>query len=334
MVIGQLMRDALKRRAQLEQLGQLHPPGVAHQPLGHPQRLRGLGRDLRRQRVRALGERRGRDDLGDEPDLQRLRGVEHAAGEREQRGALVADHPLQEPRPTVAGDQPEVDERLAEPGARGGQADVAHAGQVQAGADRGAVDRGDRRHLDRVHRQRHLLDPAAVAVLQLVGIAGEGTATGLHVLDVATGREARAGAGEHEHRDIGRNVDPSRDGRDLTGQAGARQLVADVVAVQGQPRHAVGAAQASGGQLGSLGGHGAAILAPCLWSSLHATVPGDPGTGQRSRAGPVSSRWEGSDDRDQSSRGSSSSRRTQSPTADIGERAEGAGARELTTKEA
>ena len=102
-------------------------------------------------------------------------------------------HSAREPlRPAPAGDDPEVDLRLAELRARRRVADVARERELAAAAEREAVDRGDRRLGHRLEQLRDLVaePPHAFACLDVHRA---------HRLDVGAGDErAVAGAGEHD----------------------------------------------------------------------------------------------------------------------------------------
>jgi hypothetical protein len=89
--------------------------------------------------------------------------------------------------------------KLSERRALRRQTDVAHAGQIESGADRGAVHGGYYRNLKFVECQRNALDPIAVAIAQGVRRAGENASAISHVLDVSTGTEGFAGTGQ-DHR--------------------------------------------------------------------------------------------------------------------------------------
>jgi hypothetical protein len=66
----------------------------------------------------------------------------------------------QQPGAAVAGHDAHLDVALGKLRLFGGNAQVAHAGQVQAGADGVAIDCGDHRHPQVEQRQRQLLDAA------------------------------------------------------------------------------------------------------------------------------------------------------------------------------
>ena len=68
---------------------------------------------------------------------------------------------------------PQVEEGLAEAGRGRAEAQVAHAGEVEAGADGRAVDGGDERDLGPRQGQRQALDAAPVLVLDRQRGSGE-----------------------------------------------------------------------------------------------------------------------------------------------------------------
>ncbi len=124
------------------------------------------------------------------------------AGERHLRRLGKAHHPLQQPGAAVAGNDAQLHEALREPGAFAGDAQVAHAGQVAAGAHRRAVHRRDHRHFQLLERQRNALD-ALFVVEPGLGRAGVVEAAGgAHLLDVAAAGEGAAGAGEDRHAGV------------------------------------------------------------------------------------------------------------------------------------
>ena len=135
--------------------------------------------------------------------------------------SLARDRPIRRgssQAPPSPGMMPELDEALGELGRVRGDADVAHAGQVQAGADGGAVDGGDHRHLQVEQRQRQALDAGAVLMADLHAAHAAGGLP-LHVLDVAARREGGAGAGEDHGAHAAVAVD-AVDGREEVGHGG------------------------------------------------------------------------------------------------------------------
>src|SRR5690606_26860546 len=88
-----------------------------------------------------------------------------------------------------------------------GDADVAHRGEVAASAHGGAVDRGDRRRLERVHRHGDALDAVDVASPRLGRAAAEEAGPVAHVLDVAPRGETFARTGDDHAADAQVRVD-------------------------------------------------------------------------------------------------------------------------------
>jgi hypothetical protein len=85
-----------------------------------------------------------------------------------------------------------------------GDPDVAHAGQVEPGADRMAVDGGDHRQLAVPQRERDALDAAPVVVARGQRRRQRTDSHPIaHRLEIAAGTECTAGAGEDQHRHLG-----------------------------------------------------------------------------------------------------------------------------------
>ena len=179
------------------------------------------------------------DDLGDQPDAGGFLGVEEIAGERHLVGLRQPHRARQVPRATVARDEADAQEALGELGAAAGDPDVAHGGEVAAGADGRAIDRGDRGRFQPVHGQRDALDALLVGAPDLGRAAGEEVLAVLHLLDVAARREpvARAGKDHATHRQVGvdavRRLDQRLDdgGRDGVSRSGFVQRQRDDAAV-------------------------------------------------------------------------------------------------------
>ena len=93
--------------------------------------------------------RRFAGDLVDEPEPQRLLGVEAAAGQHQLHRPLLADHAREALGAAAAGDDPERDLGLAELGRLGGDDHVAEQRQLAAAAEREARDGGDQRRAAR-----------------------------------------------------------------------------------------------------------------------------------------------------------------------------------------
>ena len=132
-----------------------------------------------------------------QPPLECLGGDDGVTGESHQAGLGDADDARQQPGAAIAGNYAQAHEAFGEQRRTGRQADVAHTGQVQAGADRRTVDRCDHRDVQLIQRQRDTLDAVAVGIAQLIGRTGEDALATTHVLDVATGAKSAAVAGQH-----------------------------------------------------------------------------------------------------------------------------------------
>jgi hypothetical protein len=125
-----------------------------------------------------------------------LVGVDEPSGEHQLERAGEADGAGEEVGAAVPGHQADLDEGRAELGPAGGEPQVAHAREVEAGADRRAVDRGDDRLLEQRQAPGDPLDAVDVAAAQVDRPAGEHPLLLEHALEVAAGRERRARAGE------------------------------------------------------------------------------------------------------------------------------------------
>jgi hypothetical protein len=143
----------------------------------------------------------GGHDLVHEADRQRFLGRDHAAGQDQLERAGEADHAGQEVGAAIARHQSDLDEGRAElgPGPRDSQ--VAHAGEIEASADRRTIDRGDQRLGELGDAPRYRLDAANVAGPQLGWIAREHARARAHGLDVAAGVKGLAGAGQDHAAD-------------------------------------------------------------------------------------------------------------------------------------
>ena len=86
-----------------------------------------------------------RKDEIDEADLLRLGRLDHVAGEDHPHRVTHADEPRQALGAAAAGDQAEVDLRLAETGLVGGDPHVARHRELAAAAETEAVDHRDHR---------------------------------------------------------------------------------------------------------------------------------------------------------------------------------------------
>ncbi len=173
--------------------------GDEHGLLGEPGGDRRALGDGRGERHRLLQPAAALDDLVDQAQLQRGRGVEALAGEHELHRSLLAEHPRQALGATAAGDDSEVDLRLAELGALGGDDHVAGERQLAAAAQRVAGDGGDHRRLDR----GEAAPEGGGRVAQRLGEAAL-----RHRLDVGAGGEDLLGAGDDDAAHLGVGVEP------------------------------------------------------------------------------------------------------------------------------
>ncbi len=157
----------------------------------------------RRQRQRALGREQARNtervvehrllDAVQQPDVQRLAGLDQPAGQDQLLGDPDRGRPREPDGAAPAGNDPEVDLGLAELRVRRRVAEIAGKRQLAAAAESEAVDRSDR-------RLRHLLEQPAAFVPQRAPAPGLLDREAAHVLDVRSGHEGLvAGAGQHDH---------------------------------------------------------------------------------------------------------------------------------------
>nr|POF14306.1 hypothetical protein CFP56_03330 [Quercus suber] len=157
-------------------------PAVASNGLGGGQRslhaLLGRRKDPRRQ-----------------PPVIRVLPAEVLAGEDQLHRAALADRAGQTLRAPGAGDDAQLDLRLAEVGFRRAVEDVAHHGQLAATAQRVPVDGRDDGLLDRVGELAPGLDEVVAVRF------GEGLAA--HLLDVGAGGEGFVRAGQDGGADGG-----------------------------------------------------------------------------------------------------------------------------------
>src|SRR6266536_1046442 len=139
---------------------------------------------LRREQLRDLAGlvEHGIVDPVDEADPERLVGIDVAPPVEEVLGDSDANEAGQALRPAPAGNDAEVDLRLAELRGRGRVADVTRERELAAAAESEAVDRGDRRLRHRLEQPRGLVGESAPR-LRLVD------AEPAHVLDVRAGDE-------------------------------------------------------------------------------------------------------------------------------------------------
>src|SRR5690554_3427285 len=90
-----------------------------------------------------------------------------------------------------------------------------------------------------MQRQRNALDTLSILALQLQSITAKGSLamiaiTVLHLLDISTGAESAAFAGNHQHRNCRSTIGPLNGGDNVIDQSGAGQSVAQVIACQCQ----------------------------------------------------------------------------------------------------
>ena len=142
-----------------------------------------------------LHEGVGGEDLGHQPQGLGLGGVHQAAGEDHLLGRPLAHQAGQALGAAEAGDDPQVDLRLAQPGGVRGVDEIAGHGHLQAAPQGKAVDAGDHRDLQGLQFKAGL-----------VGRGGEGPGRqGVKLqedLDVRPGDEGPAGPGEQQHPNL------------------------------------------------------------------------------------------------------------------------------------
>ena len=134
-----------------------------------------------------------RDDLADQAAALGLGRVHHPAGQAEIHRLGLADRPGHALGAARAGDDAEVDLRLAEPRRVGGDDEVAHHRQLAAAAEREARDRGDHRLPDPQHRLPARGDEIVEEHVGIVALA--------HLLDVGAGGERLLRPGQHDRAD-------------------------------------------------------------------------------------------------------------------------------------
>src|SRR5581483_1122649 len=176
---------------------------------------RAVRRVLRRRERdgRALRERGGRlehtveelgrrIDGGDEPDPQRLGGVDRPPGKDQVLGERGPDRARKPLRPAPPRDDGEVDLRLTELRVLGRVANVAGERELAAPAQREAVHGRER-------RLRHRLEQAAAFVTERAPRVSLEDGHLCHLLDVRPGGErllARAGENDDPRRSVGREL--------------------------------------------------------------------------------------------------------------------------------
>ena len=183
----------------------------------------------------------GGHDARDEAERLGRARVDRVAGQDHFRRARQADGTRQDPGAAVARHDADLDEAGSELGRVGREADVADAGQVEAEADRVAVDGRDHRHFAIPQGADHALDAAAIVRAGRLGRAeAADAAAGLHSLEVAAGAEAGPGAGQHDAADAGVLFGPTQGVDDVLAILLRADGVAALGAVQGQGDDAVG----------------------------------------------------------------------------------------------
>ena len=177
---------------------------VPDQPLGHPHCERWVAGNPRGQLARGVQQIGIGHHLRDQPDPQRLGRIDGFPGKGHLGGFGKPDNPLQQPGAAIARDDPQFDETLGKFGAFSGNPQIAHAGQIEPGSDRRAVDCSDHRHFERRKGQRQALDPAFVIAPRAGRQAGvEAARIGAHRFQVAAGGKSRSRAGQDRDADLG-----------------------------------------------------------------------------------------------------------------------------------
>src|SRR5690606_39186959 len=140
------------------------------------------------------------DDLVDQSDVQRLLRLDHPAAEDEVLGPGRPDQAGQPLRAAGAGDDAEQDLGLAQLGVAAGDAEVTAHGQLAAGAQRVAGDRGDGGFRDARDGAETVLDDGGA-------VDHVGVGHGLHLLDVrARGEDLLAAVDDDgTHLRVGRD---------------------------------------------------------------------------------------------------------------------------------
>ena len=206
-----------QRRLQPQAVGEAHVQPVVDGELRRPQRDRrtvdelpgegdGLGVDVV-----------GRDDLVDQPDLERLRRPHVPAGEDEVLGLGRADQPGEPLGAAGARDDPEQDLRLSDAGVVPGDAEVRGHREFQPAAERVAGDRGDDRLRDAGQLGEGVLEPGRRGG-HLAGRHGR------HLLDVGAGREDLLAAVEDDGAHVVAAADLERSLAELVLQRPAQRV--------------------------------------------------------------------------------------------------------------
>src|SRR5690554_6007790 len=124
-----------------EPLGERHLAGHGDQPLRALDGLRALRGDLTREFERGRPGIVG--EVGGEAELDAFAALDHATGERQLLGDVETDEPGQHLGAGHVGDEPPADLENAHRRVGGDEADVGGERDLEAGAERGSVDRGD-----------------------------------------------------------------------------------------------------------------------------------------------------------------------------------------------
>ena len=168
------------------------------------------------------------------PQSSAVARIDRVAGEDKFGGAGHADDARQDPRPAVAGHQPDLQECRAEDRGVGGDAHVGKTGDIVAEADRRTVDGGDQRHLDAPDRAHDAMNAVAIALADMHARAGEHAGAFAHRLDIAAGRERGTGAGQDGAAHLAVGVDARRGVREQFAVAVLAQRIARLGAVDRQ----------------------------------------------------------------------------------------------------
>ena len=144
-----------------------------------------------------------------------FRGIHHAAGEDEVHGLGLADRVRQPLRAADAGNDAELDLRLAEFGIVGGDDEIALHGKLAAAAEREAGDRGD----DRLARCRGLMPVGAKIAEEHLGKILVG-----HFLDIGAGGESFFRSGDDHAADIAVGLERSDGPAELAHQRAVERI--------------------------------------------------------------------------------------------------------------
>src|SRR5918995_400710 len=183
-----------------------------------------------------------RDDPIDQADAFGLGGRHLVAEEHQLLGPLHAHEAGEEPGAAAVGHQAPPHEHLDEPGAVGGQHEIAGQGQVRPDARGRAVDGADHRLLAVEHgadqplraaadRARHVADEALGPAL------GPGR-TGARHPQIGPGTEVLAGAGDDHHPHLGARAGVGEQFDHAVALVGGDR-VAGFGPVEDQPQHAL-----------------------------------------------------------------------------------------------